>query len=151
MIISYIFHIFYYYHPHISKEICKQKLNLMEYSIIPILLTLYVSNLCGQSSYTKSEDVRNEAELGIELLAFQSSVSMHGMPGTALKGALASFLSRGFPGTQGSSIQFMSSVLDQSSFQLYSYNHWPLPQAAVMFMTSFIMATVGSSLVIQWL
>ena len=61
----------------------------MEYSIIPILLTLYVSNLCGQSSYTKSEDVRNEAELGLELLAFQSSVSMHGMPGPALKGALA--------------------------------------------------------------
>lgn len=36
------FHIFDYYHPHISKEICKQKLNLMEYSITPILLTLYV-------------------------------------------------------------------------------------------------------------
>ena len=107
MIISYIFHIFYYYHPHISKEICKQKLNLKECSIIPILLILYVSNLCGQSSYTKSEDVRNESELGVELLAFRSSVFMHGTPGTALQGALSSFLSRGFPGTQGSSIHVL--------------------------------------------
>ena len=67
------------------------------------------------------------------------------------QGALASFLSRGFPGTQGPPIQFISSVLDQSSFQLYPYNHWPLPQAAVMLMTPFTKATVGSSLVIQWL
>ena len=35
----------------------------MKYSIVPTLLTLYVSNLCVQSSYTKSKDVKNEAEL----------------------------------------------------------------------------------------
>lgn len=96
---------------------------------------------------SKPKDVKSEAELGVKLPAFQSSVSMPGTPGRARQGALASFLSRGFPGTQGSSVPFVSSVLDQSSSRLYSYNYWPLPQAAVMFVTSFIMATVGSSLV----
>ena len=77
---------------------------------------------------SKPKDVKSEAELGVKLPAFQSSVSMPGTPGRARQGALASFLSRGFPGTQGSSVPFVSSVLDQSSSRLYSCNHWPLPQ-----------------------
>lgn len=96
------FHIFDYYHPHISKEICKQKLNLMEYSIT-LILTLYViQNL--RMSKVRLNWVSNP----LARCPCLAHLEQHCR-------ALASFLSRGFPGTRGSSVPFVSSVLDQSS------------------------------------